>query len=311
MLRSLPQVAAGAFAVLAHAPAQATSLATFVSGTGTDTGACPITAPCKTFQFAHDQTTAGGAIIVLTGGSFGAVNITKSISILAQGTEALITTTLSCDGVQSAICIASGNPVVYLRGLTISLLTGNTAGIWFSAGQALHVQNCVIRRANNGIVFESSTAAKLFVSNSTIADNSQHGLIAQAFGSPYSITLDRTHFDHNVEDGMFFVASNGANKVTLRNSVAAGNGAGVIVQGSGGPSEAVNLMIDRTALVSNSGEGLFITASAAIARIGDSTISGNSTGLLIGGTAQVLSYKTNDLTANGTNGAPTGTLTMK
>jgi hypothetical protein len=63
---------------------------TFVSVDGSDAGACTITAPCKTFAYAHDQTNANGTINVLTSGSYGPVTITKSISIVAEGVHALI-----------------------------------------------------------------------------------------------------------------------------------------------------------------------------------------------------------------------------
>ena len=48
------------FALLLHtAPAQAAPR-TWVSSAGTDTGTCPRTAPCATFNFAHGVTDAGG-----------------------------------------------------------------------------------------------------------------------------------------------------------------------------------------------------------------------------------------------------------
>jgi len=58
---------------------------TWVSGKGTDSGGCPVTAPCKTFAFALTQTAAGGEIDVLDPGGYGAVTITKSTSIVNDG----------------------------------------------------------------------------------------------------------------------------------------------------------------------------------------------------------------------------------
>ena len=49
------------------APAKATSIATFVSAKGTDSGTCALPAtPCRGFQFAINQTSAFGAVKVLT-----------------------------------------------------------------------------------------------------------------------------------------------------------------------------------------------------------------------------------------------------
>jgi hypothetical protein len=312
ILRSLSPIAAAVCTLLANAPAQATSLATFVSGTGTDTGTCPITAPCKTFQFAHNQTTAGGTIIVLTGGSFGGVNITKSISIVAEGAAALIDATVSCGAgtFPAAICITSGATVVHLRGLTIDLNNADQIGIEFNSGKALHVQNCVIRRTKIGVGFNaSSPASELFVSNTAVVDNAATAITADASGSgSYSVTFDRVHLDNNGGAGLFVFASTGANTATVRNSVAAGNGSsGIALTASGG---SVNVMIDRTVL-SHNNSGVDASAANTAARIGDSTITGNVFGLAHASGGQILSYKTSDVIGNGTDGTPTGSLTMK
>src|SRR5213075_512893 len=62
---------------LAHA--QATR--TWVSGVGDDANPCSRTAPCKTFAGAISKTATNGEINCLDPGGFGAVTITKSISI--------------------------------------------------------------------------------------------------------------------------------------------------------------------------------------------------------------------------------------
>ena len=65
--------------------AQATR--TWVSGVGDDANPCSRTAPCKTFAGAISKTAAGGEINVLDPGGFGAVTITKSITIAGDGTR--------------------------------------------------------------------------------------------------------------------------------------------------------------------------------------------------------------------------------
>ena len=61
--------------------AQATR--TWVSGVGDDVNPCSRTAPCKTFAGAISKTAAGGEISVLDPGGFGAITITKSITLTA------------------------------------------------------------------------------------------------------------------------------------------------------------------------------------------------------------------------------------
>src|SRR4051794_36918054 len=61
--------------------AQAQATRTWVSGVGDDANPCSRTAPCKTFAGAISKTAAGGEIDCLDPGGFGAVTITKSMTI--------------------------------------------------------------------------------------------------------------------------------------------------------------------------------------------------------------------------------------
>ena len=57
-------------------------------GVGDDANPCSRTAPCKTFAGAISKTAAGGEINALDPGGFGAVTITKAITIDASNVEA-------------------------------------------------------------------------------------------------------------------------------------------------------------------------------------------------------------------------------
>src|SRR5216684_7918110 len=61
--------------------AQAQATRTWVSGVGDDANPCSRTAPCKTFAGAISKTAKDGEISVLDPGGFGAVTITKSITL--------------------------------------------------------------------------------------------------------------------------------------------------------------------------------------------------------------------------------------
>src|SRR5687768_10540126 len=61
--------------------AQAQATRTWVSGVGDDVNPCSRTAPCKTFAGAISKTAVNGEINCLDPGGFGAVTITKSITI--------------------------------------------------------------------------------------------------------------------------------------------------------------------------------------------------------------------------------------
>src|SRR4051795_2414546 len=74
-------------AVLAP-PASAQATRTWVSGVGDDANPCSRTAPCKTWAGAISKTAVGGEIDAMDDGGFGAVTITKAITIDAHNVMA-------------------------------------------------------------------------------------------------------------------------------------------------------------------------------------------------------------------------------
>jgi hypothetical protein len=291
------------------APAQAAAQ-TWVSGIGTNAGNCPITAPCRTFQFAHNRTNAGGTINVLSAGSFGALTITKSVSIVADGVEAAI---LGGGAIGAAILIQAGaDDIVSLRGLTIDLRGAADIGISFVSGAALHVHNCVIRKSTNGIDFTpASGTSELTVADSVIADISTIGIRVVPTGSAGAqATLDRVRVE-NGGHGIVFGGSTttGSIAATVRDSVSAGNsaGTGIHVEESGGGTTVVT--VDRSASVNN-GNGIVANGAGATIRLGDSTVTGNINGLFANG-GVIASYETNKVNGNGFDGSPTSTIPMR
>src|SRR6201993_2892138 len=103
---------------LAIAPAHAQATRTWVSGGGDDANPCSRTAPCKTFPGAISKTAAGGEIDVLDPGGFGAVTITKSITLAAEGTGEAGILVAGTNGV-TVNCTTDPNCKVILRGLQI------------------------------------------------------------------------------------------------------------------------------------------------------------------------------------------------
>lgn len=73
--------------VLPATPAMAQATRTWVSGVGDDLNPCSRTAPCKTWAGAISKTAAAGEINCLDPGAFGAVTITKSLTIRCEGEE--------------------------------------------------------------------------------------------------------------------------------------------------------------------------------------------------------------------------------
>src|SRR6059058_3743596 len=111
---------------LAAAPAHAQASRTWVSGVGDDANPCSRTAPCKTFAGAISKTASGGEINVLDPGGFGAVTITKPITISSEGFEAGVLVS-GTNGI--VVSTPGANDVVVLRGLDIEGLGTGLSGI--------------------------------------------------------------------------------------------------------------------------------------------------------------------------------------
>src|SRR5713226_5003074 len=100
---------------LASPPAHAQATRTWVSGVGDDANPCSRTAPCKTFAGAISKTAPAGEINVLDPGGFGAVTITKSITIRADHVEAGVLVS----GTNGIVVAAQSTDTVVLEGLDI------------------------------------------------------------------------------------------------------------------------------------------------------------------------------------------------
>jgi hypothetical protein len=110
---------------------------TWVSGVGDDANPCSRTAPCLTFAGAISKTAAGGEINVLDPGGFGAVTITKAISIISDNIEAGVLVS-GTDGI--VVNVASTDQVV-LNGLDIEGMGTGVDGIKVIGGRSnLHSQ---------------------------------------------------------------------------------------------------------------------------------------------------------------------------
>src|SRR5262245_18989363 len=126
-------VLAGIVGAASLAHAQATR--TWVSGVGDDANPCSRTAPCKTFAGAISKTAVGGEINVLDPGGFGALTITKSITVSSEGFEAGVLVS----GTNGFVVQAPGSTVI-LRGLDFEGLGTGLNGIRVTDVGALYIE---------------------------------------------------------------------------------------------------------------------------------------------------------------------------
>lgn len=184
------------FLITLASGAYAQATRTWVSGVGDDANPCSRTAPCKTFAGAISKTAAGGEINVLDPGGFGAVTITKSITISSESFEAGVLVS----GTSGIIVNAGASDVVVLRGLDIEGLGTGLIGISFLAGGALYVEKCTINNFTQQGIDIGAGGATVSVKDSVIRNNLNAaglGGIRLHPSSATTATLDNVRLEKN------------------------------------------------------------------------------------------------------------------
>jgi len=143
--------------------AQATR--TWVSGVGDDVNPASRTAPCKTFAGAISKTATGGEINAIDPGGYGAVTITKSITIDGGGTFASI---LSA-GTNGVIINAGTDGVVTLRRLNINGAGTGINAVRIMAAKKVIIEDCLLSNfTQNGVDINTTSACTVMLNNVTI-----------------------------------------------------------------------------------------------------------------------------------------------
>ena len=285
--------------------AQATR--TWVSGVGDDVNPCSRTAPCKTFAGAISKTAVGGEIDALDSAGYGAVTITKSITIAGTGFLASCLHTGVNGVVINITANDAGHNTVILRDISFNgANTGLTSiKLLSSVPTSVHVERCDIQRATTGI--EVATAAggngsQMFVKDTDIRLMTTDGIrINPAAGTTTTLTLHHVNSQENFAAGLR--CQTGAN-ATVDNSTFSGNTTGVQID-----SNTSHVHLVRSVMSNNNGAGLS-NGGTAITFIDGTSIFKNGTGILNNTGGVVNGFFNNAIADNTTdvNGAAVVTL---
>jgi len=278
-------VAAAPFALCA-ADAVAAAPRTFVASTGSDANACSLAQPCRTFGSAILNTMPGGEIVALDSAGYGAIIITKAVTVAGP------------PGVQASITAASGYAVtvnagtsdrVVLRGLDIITTGSASNGISILSAGEVVIEDCDISGvASYGV---GATGPGLLTISRARIDAGINQTALGVFGSAGELrfVLEDSRL-HASGSGVAIIA---VGKITgiVRNSALLGTSSfatyGVRAEGSAGKTTSIAL---QKSLVSGfvygvwaDGQGVSLSANVSI---GDSDIAGNQFGLwaVAGGT---------------------------
>lgn len=289
-------------------PVFAQATRTWVSGVGDDANPCSRTAPCKTFAGAISKTARNGEINVIDPGGFGAVTITKSITIDGLGPMASILAA----GVNGIIINitdpADTNSTVTLRNLSINGDSSGLNGIRILAAKAVIIENLEVfgfRSGTGRAISDERTVAGsvLTVNNSTFTDNFGAGLFVNG---PIVGQVNTARIERN---GLGLLVSTGG-QLAVRDSVISNNTSTFATGASGyGAFLGTNAKVDfEETLVSGNSIGISAQQSSS-ARLSNSTVVDNlGAGLetASGGTFTTFSNNSIGLNAFG-NDFPAGT----
>jgi hypothetical protein len=268
---------------------------TWVSGVGDDVNPCSRTAPCKTFAGAISKTAAGGEIDALDPAGYGAVTITKGITIDGGGGQVA---SVLVSGTNGIVVQAGPSDVVILRNLRINGIGTGINGIRWLAGKALTVENCdIFGFTTNGIDIAKSDGGKAFVHNTVVQNVGNSGISVVNSTNNVSVDIDDSRFDLD----FLGVFAGAFSRVTVTNSIVSGNGsAGFIASATAGTAElnVTNSTSSNNVTGVQAGGGPF----PATTRISNVTLHDNLNGMLTAANGTLKSFGNN---FNSGSGAPT------
>lgn len=279
------------------ASAQATR--TWVSGVGDDVNPCSRTAPCKTFAGAISKTATNGEINCLDPAGYGAVTVTKSITIDCEDTQGSILSA-GTNGVIVNITSATDTKKAFtLRGISINGAGTGINGVRVLAANQVNLEEVVISGVTqHGVSLENTTGTtKVSIDNCAMRNNGGNGINTFIVGGNVSLNVSNSRLNNNTTG----LNLSNATKATISDSVINGNTTGL-------QAASATLGVN-SCTISHNTTGITSSAGGAI-RIMGNLITNNGTGLSLGG-GTITSFVSNVFTGNTVDGAPSSSVPLQ
>jgi hypothetical protein len=279
------------------ASAQATR--TWVSGVGDDANPCSRTAPCKTFAGAISKTAVNGEINCLDPAGYGAVTVTKSITIDCEDTQGSILSA-GTNGVIVNITAATDTKKAFkLRGISINGAGTGINGIRVLAANQVDLDEVVIQGVTqHGVSFENTTGTtKATMSAVTSNNNAGNGVNTFILGGSLTLSITNSRLVNN-STGLNL--SSGT-KATISHSTVTGNTTGVATSNADMSVSDCDVSHNTTGVTAGAGSTIRLTGSV---------VTNNGTGLNAAG-GSIVSFTSNMLQGNTIAGAPTSTVGLQ
>jgi hypothetical protein len=324
-MRKINLLACLAIVLLGTTLMNAQATRTWVSGVGDDANPCSRTAPCKTFAGAISKTAPGGEIDALDPGGFGALTITKAITLDGGGGQVA---SVLVSGTNGIVVAAQPTDRVIIRNMRLDgLLGGNStaglSGIRFISGKDLNIENCVIFGFNNaGIDIELGASGTSHIVNTIIKNIGTcapgscttaqgDGIFASTTSGTVVVTIDNSQIMLTSNNGV--EASTNARLELNRSIIASAGASGAISDGAASSSR----LGFNYGEITNSANGVTATNGSTLV-VGHASIAYNTNNGYNPSGGSVFAWSTGATTStNGTNrvhdngatGTPTGYIT--
>lgn len=285
----------GVMALGFSSAARAQATRTWISGVGDDANPCSRTAPCKTFAGAISKTAVGGEIDALDPGGFGAVTITKSITLDGGGSNGGQVASILVSGTNGIVINGTGI-VVTLRNLGLDGLqtggsNGGLSGVNIISAAAVHMENVAIVNgfSQNGVLVAANASTQLTMNNVTITDVTGPGVSVGTSSGNAVADLRNVHI-WNCAPGILGTAGS---VVTIQDSIVSANGT-AIKETTGGAQ--INVIASQ---LNSNGNAMLSFSGSFIRSMGNTMMQNGTVFNVNGGT--IYSDGTNILAGNGTN----------
>jgi hypothetical protein len=260
-------------------PALALNQISWVASSGTDGNPCTRTSPCATFQHAHDVTSANGIVKAIDAADYGLVNITKGITLDGNGTGAEISVGFAATGI---IVNGVAADQVNISNLAINVLSGGSIGI--RANSNTNIENVTIAGTPyTGVLITYATfVPKVVAKNLVVSGGDSFGV--EVMGG--SLALRESVITNSSNYGVY-VTGDGA-----------GHGGAALIERSEISFNLLGFAVD--------GGG-----GGGVARLSDSVITGNGIGISTTNSGQIITFRTNMLAGNTTDGSTPFSISLK
>lgn len=298
------------FFLLATCAVQAQATRTWISGVGDDANPCSRTAPCKTFAGAISKTAAGGEIDNLDTGGFGALTITKAITLDGGGGQVASILVAGTNG----ITVAAGlTDVVTIRNISFQGLAGTASpgvnGIQLNSAGALHIEHCAIMGfGSNGIAITPASmpaaGTQVFIEDTLSQNNGAAGLQITGNTANLHVSVRNSRFTGNANG----VVAADYSRVAVSHSDASGNSSAGFSAAANNGTSALFIVDSNAANNTVAGVQAGGGTATSVVRLSNVTLLGNGTGLSTASNGAIYSYQNN---TNVNGGTPTGTYTLQ